>query len=342
MIIAIDESGNFSDSREGDSWSVLVAYCFTERQKSKIYKVLADMKKSAGYSVNNEIKLNDINEDIYFDFIKALGKLDGVVYALATDTSFRSDEYSIKLQEKLTSIFIRASENMKEKGDKDTYLNWSNKINTLSPQLFFQFLCMRDLIKAINSNFLTYFGTIDPKSLNRFRWIIDPKDIKITKYEELIDKVIPIMIDKEPTNNDCRPMILETDDGYLDKYIVQYDENETSSSTQSNNEALNLQTFFRNNLRFPDSKSSKPIQIADLISAGLRRLLKSGFNDNDTASKLLGSIILKPNNSPNAILNVAIHESPESLRLNRTTSQIIQKINRYAIKLYCKSDQHSI
>jgi hypothetical protein len=333
MIIGIDESGSFSASNNENSWSVIAAYCFTERQKSRAYKALSNMKIRAGLSVTSELKLNDLDEDNYLKFIADLNNLDGVVFAVATDSSLRNREYSIHIQEKLTNIFIRASSKMSKDRDREIYLEWANMIKSLSPQLLFQLVCMRDLVRAIISNFLPYFADIDPKTLRRFKWIIDPKDIKITKYEFLIEKIIPLLVDHDSVNYREHRIRMGRSEkySYLREFLCNHTENNAKAKTITS-DALNLQSLFRDNLRFPDSKDSQAIQIADLISSGLRRLLKAQFNDNEYACKLLGGIILKPAVYPNAILTVVFDKPPINKKLNPITNDIIFKLNRYSKK----------
>ncbi|WP_289283898.1 MULTISPECIES: DUF3800 domain-containing protein [unclassified Methylophaga] len=337
MNIAIDESGNFSYGVNSNSWSVIAAYCFTERQKSDLYSILGKMKKNEGFSKSQEVKLNDLTEENYFDFLNELSHLDGKVFAIVTDTSLSQDDHRKHLQDKLKYIFINASKNMSNAHDAKTYLNWAQMIEELSPQLFYQFICMRDLINAIIVNGLAYFGELAPDSLRTFKWIIDPKDIQITRYERLIDTVIPIIIDKEAEQKkEYRAKLLfDGNYGYMEKYILSSVQNMDDTSIESN-DAINLQTLFRNNLRFPDSKNSNPIQVADLVSAGIRRVLKSGFNNNDRACELLGRLLLKPTHSKNSVMNVVIHESPENVRLDSHTSQIIKKLNQHSTKLFVR------
>ncbi len=57
--------------------------------------------------------------------------------------------------------------------------------------------------------------------------------------------------------------------------------------------AWNLGEMLREDFRFVDSRKIPGVQVADLLAAGLRRVLRQGFTDNKRASQLLGSIMVQ-------------------------------------------------
>ena len=79
MNIFLDESGSFVSAEERDSWNVIVAYMSPESDRGKLQAVLTRLKRATGVSRTNEIKLRNVQEKDYFDFLFYLGKLNGVL-----------------------------------------------------------------------------------------------------------------------------------------------------------------------------------------------------------------------------------------------------------------------
>ena len=52
---------------------------------------------------------------------------------------------------------------------------------------------------------------------------------------------------------------------------------------------LNIGKVIHEDLQFVDSKGSLGVQAADLLAAGVRRLLRRNFNDHSQAARLLGT-----------------------------------------------------
>lgn len=85
MNIFLDESGSFVSSTRQNSWNCIVAYLSPETDRKQLREALACLKRAAGVTITREIKLRDLRESDYFDFLDRLGKLHGVVFTVATD-----------------------------------------------------------------------------------------------------------------------------------------------------------------------------------------------------------------------------------------------------------------
>lgn len=55
-------------------------------------------------------------------------------------------------------------------------------------------------------------------------------------------------------------------------------------------DGLNVQKFFRGNLKFVDSTASEGVQVADLLASGLRRALKGNFDESIKVAKAIGKL----------------------------------------------------
>ncbi len=84
MNIYIDESGSFVDAPQIDSWNCVVAYATPEIDTRKIRQYLLKLKCTSEKPSINEIKLKNVSEANYFEFLRDLGTLNGLMFAVAT------------------------------------------------------------------------------------------------------------------------------------------------------------------------------------------------------------------------------------------------------------------
>ena len=56
---------------------------------------------------------------------------------------------------------------------------------------------------------------------------------------------------------------------------------------------LNIGKIIKEDIQFVDSQTNHGVQVADLLAAGVRRVLRLGFKHNDEAAELLGSLMLQ-------------------------------------------------
>ncbi|MDE2389781.1 MAG: riboflavin biosynthesis protein RibD, partial [Betaproteobacteria bacterium] len=96
MIIAIDESGSFVSANTRNSWCVVAAYVFSERIKSRSLAALKKLKRATRVSDYEEIKLKNVTERNYFQFLFDLSKLNGVLFAVATDSHINTNDTLIE------------------------------------------------------------------------------------------------------------------------------------------------------------------------------------------------------------------------------------------------------
>lgn len=86
MNIYIDESGTFvSAASNQNAWNCVAAYASPEVDTRKTKQLLNSLKIQSGMKYTDEIKLKHIKEEIYFEFLKELGELNGLLFVVATN-----------------------------------------------------------------------------------------------------------------------------------------------------------------------------------------------------------------------------------------------------------------
>ena len=86
MNFYIDESGSFVNAFSKDAWNTVVAYVSPEQDRIKIATIIRQLKKESDNKLCSEVKLRDVNEEVYIQFLLGLNDLSGVVFCSATNS----------------------------------------------------------------------------------------------------------------------------------------------------------------------------------------------------------------------------------------------------------------
>jgi Protein of unknown function (DUF3800) len=297
MNIFIDESGSFVNSSKLNSWNCVAAYVMPECIKAKSKRVLAMLKSKSIPSAKRggEIKLRHVSESDYFQFLTRLGNLDGVLFAVVTDAG-RNDIADVRFHQKEQAAKIRANipRMIYEEGKRGLGL-LADQLEALSPQLYVQLHCQVNMLFDIIDRSLLYFVQRDPITLRRFKWRIDQKNSAKTDFENAFEKVAPVLLQSRAIDE---PLIMLKGADYSALQPYRYKEGEAPSYLSEATgieikSGLNIGKVLRENHKFEDSTRSEGIQIADLLASGIRRCLRNGFEDNQTAAQLLGRLMIQ-------------------------------------------------
>ena len=194
MNIFLDESGTFVSAEERDSWNCIVAYMSPESDRRNIQTVLTRLKRATGVSSTNEIKLRNVREDDYFDFLFYLGKLKGVLFTVATDSGLYRKADIVIHQKGQAAKITKHKDVMHYENGRRAVEKLSDQVRDLSPQLYVQLQCQINLISMIVRDGVLYFVQRFPKSIGRFRWRIDQKNSKKTEYEKTFETLTPALL----------------------------------------------------------------------------------------------------------------------------------------------------
>ncbi|WP_438465469.1 DUF3800 domain-containing protein [Marinomonas sp. PE14-40] len=306
MISYIDEAGTFvSKGAAENSWCTVACYTHPEFEKRKLTAVLRQLKLQEGFSQNTEIKLKNISENGYINFLKELGHLNGSLFCVATDSSFNSiDKINSHKNAHIESI-LRGQNEMKYDGGKEAMRILHKQLSGLPEQLYVQFHCQAVLLSLFIQRGIAFYVQRYPNSLKSFRWRYDAKELlKITDFEDSFQKFVPTLLQAYSIDNptavldwcDYSPMkkYIGTIPDYLAEKVPELE----------GKEAFDIQKIIRDDIQFIDSKSCSGVQVADLLASGLRRLLRLEFNNNSLVAKNFGKLLLqeKDNKPPIALV----------------------------------------
>ena len=296
MNIFIDESGSFVSAPTVGSWNSIVAYVTPEFERRRMSDVLLNLKRSAGVSHKTELKLRAVRDRDYFNFLRALAPLGGILFSVATDAGLNQDAEIEDHRTNQAERIIRHKDKMIYESGRRSLQDLSDSMKSLSPQLYVQLQCQLILVSAVIRYGTLYFVQRYPRTLGRFRWRVDQKNVARTVYEQVLLDITPGFL-QTIALHEPMPMLRGADysalrrfehpDGLAPTYL------QTVYGLESCGDAppLNIGKVVQEDFRFVDSKTSPGIQIADLLAAGLRRCLRLEFRDNRLAALLLARLM---------------------------------------------------
>ncbi|AXF43611.1 MULTISPECIES: DUF3800 domain-containing protein [Acinetobacter] len=311
MYIFIDESGVFLPT-ENNSCSTVGALCVPDEAIDQVERALTDLKESLGIQNEDEIKRPrpDCTSKPFESFIAKLVSLNCTFEALVTNISLNESETIVQAKNNVIESMKRYIEIEKIKGDQlEFVMNVINLTDSLSLQLFQQVYMQCYLIVGLVEKVLNFYAKHSPESLSSFKWRIDQKGIK--PEENSFEKVFQSLYLSIAVSASLRnPMRLVYEESNNFSYFF-HSFNTKHNSKKLENEAklreidisvwknfmrpISLQPLLAKDFSFTDSKTSKGLQIVDLLVSSTNRCLKRNFDDNEKMAKLLGGLMI---NSP--------------------------------------------
>ena len=278
-----------------------------------------------------EVKLNEIDEQTYFLFLVQLGKLNGVLFCTATDAGLNTSANVVAHQAGQGAKILEHIDKMKFEGGRQAVETTAAMVIKLSPQLYVQLYCQIQLMYDLFSRATNYFAQRLPRTLAEFRWRVDQKNIaQKTEFEQAFERLCPSLLQTMSLSDPFARVI-----GFDYSAMKQYEYAPGQMPTYLRDTygyamgdgAFNIGKIVRGNMEFVDSKDSVGVQAADLIASGVRRCLRQGFQDNERAASLLGSLMVQAvqNTPPLRLTCFDVNE-----KLPNDTSRLVREMIRNA------------
>lgn len=318
MHIFLDESGVFVPTKRLNAWSSIAAYVLPEAHRVKMLDVLARLKEEAGAPYAREIKLKDLDEPTYFQFLSSLGKLEGILFSVLIDMGVHDASMIQEHQDGQVAGILRHIDKMRHPNGRVAIQRLADEVADLAPQLYVQLQCQVALVDTVVRSALLYFVQRRPETLGHFRWRIDHKDVNETAYERSFFSLTPVLLQSKSIRE---PLVtLEgADYGAFRRYEYapgeepSYLKDDYGIDSPGPDPGINIGKLFRDDFRFVDSKATPGVQVADLLSAGIRRTLREGFAANDHASRLLGGLMVQAPGHQSPARLIALSRDDQSL-----------------------------
>ena len=262
-----------------------------------MFAALGALKREAGRPRGLELKLRDIDEIAYFRFLSALAQIEGVLFAVLTDMATNDVRAIQHHQRDQAKHIVKHTDKMLHENGRAALKRLADQVLELPAQLYVQLQCQLVLVDSIARSASLYFVQRHPKALGHFRWRIDQKDATRTKYERSFFTLTPPLLQSKSFAEPWT-MLEGADYSAFNRFEFPPGEEPTYlrdvyGVDTGPQPPFNLGKLFREDFRFVDSKRTPGVQVADLLAAGIRRTLRRRFDDNDRASRLLGTIMVQ-------------------------------------------------
>lgn len=293
MHIYVDESGTFPITATPSSWSVIAAYVSPDEDQPAIEKLVARLR--AVFGGGDEVKLGALKETEFFNFLYTLGRLNGIVFAAASDMSTSSLDAMAHHKKMQALGIVKYREKMEHQAVRDALDELSQQVGDMPLNLYAQMKFQQRLLHDVVARCISYFVQRSPQSLSRFRWRVDHKDVVPTTYEKVFRKLLPGTLQSISIDEPIL-MIKQFDYSSMSHYeFAQGDEPKYLQEQYGmpEMEGFDLGKLVGEDFEFVDSTAVDGIQVADLIASGLRRFLKGEFQNNNIAAELLGRLTIQ-------------------------------------------------
>lgn len=284
MHIFVDEAGLFIPNKGRDSWSVVGALAIPDSSFSAAHTALRSFKIANNVPPAKEIDRNVYDQESYHTLLARLANAGCTLYCIGMQGGYENkiEEHRENKKRAVRAGLANATDDHRMAIEDAVKL-----IDEVSPQLFFQAMCQIHLMYQIINRALSYYDIRFPDALQKFNWRIDRKNVRsITKFEKLIERLMTGMIQARTTSS---PFSLYDQLGY--SFFPYFKEVSDSAKYRG---GINLTGMMFDSYALRSSRYSTGLQLADLVVAGVRKCLKGNFDDNLSASKWLGSLLVKP------------------------------------------------
>ena len=141
MNIYIDESGTLANASTTGKWNAVAAVAAPEAARRKIDQLVQRIRLRPGSSASAEVKLRELSEDSYLQFLAALAPLNVAVFCTATDAGLNTTDRVARHQRGQVAQIRKNLDRMRHEGGRLGVELMATHLENLSPQLYVQLVC---------------------------------------------------------------------------------------------------------------------------------------------------------------------------------------------------------
>lgn len=324
MNIFVDESGTFLPSAVPDSWSSVVAYVSPETDRARIGTIVKTLRLECGDG--REVKLREIPEGRFANFLQDLSKLHGIAFAVAAETHLHTVAGIAAHRDRQADKVVEYIDKMLHEVARQGLRDLSTAIRCLPPQLYTQLICQVELFHRVLTRAVSYYALRYPATLGKIRWRIDRKDVVPTAYEDAFRRIVPALLQSQSLRD---PMIMIKDAGDY-RFFKRYEYPPGEAPTYLNEEygipvsgdVGDVGKMLRDDFKLVDSSEVAGVQVADLLASGLRRALRGRFDHPDRIAALLGANMVGLDEGKPSLQLIALAEGENAPVSDRTATLV--------------------
>lgn len=327
MHIFLDESGTFASSQQRGSWCVVAAYVVPEATLAAAEETVLWFRHDAGNPLGGELKRSDAPEWAYFRFLERLTLLNGIAFAVATDTSLNGN---VDAHRAIQAAKIQSNENrMLHQAGKDMVRQLAQDVVALPQQSYVELICRTLLAWDVVKHGTLYYAQRVPETLGAFSWRFDQKNLTRNRFETTFERLAIAFMQSMSIGD---PLIHLVEGNYtaFERFAWHKEAPHWLPALKEGSSHLNANMIWREDLDFVDSKRMLGVQIADLIVSGVFACLRGRFKDNERAACLLGGLMVGGRTRLSPLQLVSLGGEGEELVLDRKTAKRVLMIHKSA------------
>ncbi|HDR9134296.1 DUF3800 domain-containing protein [Burkholderia vietnamiensis] len=334
MFIFVDESGSFVLTDKADAWCVVAAYVLPESSRKRLDALMLSVRRTHGNL--QEVKLGNLSEDSYVEFLTQLRRVGGLAFAAAVNVSLhRHDEIIQHQRGQVEKIRERIDVMVFDEGKK-AVAGLADNFEALPLQLYTQLCLQLELFHVVLKEASLYYVQRNPVSLANFRWRVDQKDRVLNRYEKTFRDILPAALQTKFLRD---PMISLKGEDYSHFERFEYEQGKAPDHLSKvygldfdtkNNNVVNIGKVIREDFKYVDSTSSAGVQVADLLASGIRRVLRRNFDDVERVALALGANFPQPLKDEPTIRLISLDQTGQ---LDESAAKLIRLMARDALPM---------
>lgn len=342
MKIFIDESGAFIPNPSNPTWSSVGALAVPDESLMRLKEALSELKEAFKLNDNEELKNRpDSSSTAFIKFLDTIYTLNCSLHIVSTKSSSRGLDGVNNHKKSLQNALYNYSE--KEPHSLNAVNDTISLIDKLSGQLFTQCLLQSYMISYSLDKILALYSQLSPKSLAKFSWIVDRKNITETNYDKAFKNLyVGTAIVK--SLSEPSPMVLTPRHNY--HYFLQsysYNQHHDPQSYAKRFEknidqikealyAVDLRKILAEDFTLADSKEEYGLQAIDLLISSTNRCLKGNFTNNSLIAQKIGRLTV---NSPQEkFKSITLLSVSSEQNITDREDGIIKIFDQYSRKLF--------
>jgi len=301
MFIYIDESGNFSRPRHGDhAYSCAGALTISERKHGEVLKSFKTLKRRWG-RVGDEVKGRELDEHQTSQVIGMLVSNRVKFHACVTDTLLNTHEMLASRKVGQAELLLAGTSDQIHSNFIKEFSAIGKNLCEMSDQLFVQLNVMIQLINAHLHDVMIHYAKFSPKELGAFRWVVDQKNDRETKYEAVWKSLLPAFIHGQQFYGAFDEKIVLLEGGNYDyfdrfrrklnKWPSHLPEPRPGIRNDTNIDVADIYPILRESFLLGDSSLHLGLQLADIVTNALRRAIVGNLQESGWCE--LGRLMFK-------------------------------------------------
>lgn len=275
MEIRIDESGGFIALGPGTHRvSAVGALVLPTLRLDELYAEYQALRSNFP-SNDGEVKGSKLHETEVASVIELLLQYDVIFDSVVCDAASHRHRDILGFQSQQVDI-VRSSVGQLHHPEMIEEVNeLADRLKSLPAQLFLQHQMTIELVDRVLRHAPLYLVQRCPAELGSFRWIVDAKGEKMTKYEEVWSKLV-FPSQQARTAKNPHPVLRGADYSYFEPFLI---DNPSLPGPpylpedESDLRVIDLRKVLMEGLTFEDSKNELGLELVDIVTNGLTRAM---------------------------------------------------------------------